>query len=111
MSLWQKRAGVATLGSEPIRAQYLDGAGPIRVQPLCLLDSLGRLRRPLRIVVVRDLEELALVQLFVAVINTVALVVTPNVSLSTTAGLRHNFRGAIKDILKVQKSFHKKSGL
>ena len=60
---------------------------------------------------VRDLEELALVQLFVAVINTVALVVTPNVSLSTTAGLRHNFRGAIKDILKVQKSFHKKSGL
>ena len=68
----------------------------MRVQPLCLLDSLGRLRRSLRIVVVRDLEELAVVQLFVAVINTVALVVTPNVSLTTTTGLRHNFRGTIK---------------
>ena len=29
MSIWHKRAGVATSGYQPIRAQYLDGSGPI----------------------------------------------------------------------------------
>ena len=71
-----------------------------RLRLVVLSDPLGWLRGSVRLVVSRDLDELAI--LLVTVIHTVSLVVTPDLSLSTTAGLRHNF----SDIV-----YKKKSGL